>query len=355
MSDSIAQAVSEIKHTRVLSKLDEASVKQGIVLRLFQLAGWDVFDLSEVLPEYAVGTRRVDYALKTGTTNRVFVEVKRPSESLEDNQQQLLDYCFQQGVKLAVLTNGRTWWLYLPLHEGSWEQRRFLTIDLESQEPPTVESRFNTFLSRAAVSSGSAVDAAEELIRSLQTTETIEETLPKAWQELLTKPDELLVDLVSAETERICGFKPDNDMVKHFLARITSAHPTPPAAVPPSQATPKQVQKSYPKSGVTGKKPTSFTLLGQNRRVDTWIDLLFGVCESVHNHRRNEFAKVLNLRGTKRRYFSKDGTELKKPRLLRFAGLHVETNLSANQIVSLCHDIIRLLGFPTDALDIQVD
>ena len=63
----------------------------------------------------------------------MFIEVKRARVNLEDHQQQLLEYCFQEGVRLAVLTNGRTWWLYLPLQAGSWEQRRFLTIDLESQ------------------------------------------------------------------------------------------------------------------------------------------------------------------------------------------------------------------------------
>ena len=50
-------------------------------------------------------------------------------------------------MKLAVLTNGRNWWIYLPLQAGSWEQRRFLTIDLEVQEPSVVEHRFLKYLS----------------------------------------------------------------------------------------------------------------------------------------------------------------------------------------------------------------
>ena len=79
------------------------------MLRLLSLAGWDTFDISQVVPEYTVGTRRVDYALRPGSPNTVFIEVKRPGENLERHQQQLLEYCFQEGVKLAVLTNGRTW------------------------------------------------------------------------------------------------------------------------------------------------------------------------------------------------------------------------------------------------------
>ena len=113
--------------------MDESATKQAVVLRLLSVAGWDTFDISQIVPEYTVGNRRVDYALRPGTPNAVFIEVKRPSENLERHQQQLLEYCFQEGVNLAVLTNGRTWWLYLPLQAGSWEQRRFLSIDLEVQ------------------------------------------------------------------------------------------------------------------------------------------------------------------------------------------------------------------------------
>ena len=116
----IAQAVEQIRNAVSLSVLDESATKQGVVLNLLSLAGWDTFDVSQVVPEYMVGNRRVDYALRPGSPNAVFIEVKRPGENLERHQQQLLEYCFQEGVKLAVLTNGRTWWLYLPLQAGSW-------------------------------------------------------------------------------------------------------------------------------------------------------------------------------------------------------------------------------------------
>ena len=148
MAGTIAQAVEQINNTVFLRSLDESATKQGVVLRLLSLCGWNQFDLSEVSPEYTVGNRRVDYALMPGSPNAVFIEVKRPSESLEGHQQQLLEYCFQEGVKLAALTNGRTWWLYLPLQPGSWKQRRFLTVDLESQEPDIVERRFMEYLSK---------------------------------------------------------------------------------------------------------------------------------------------------------------------------------------------------------------
>ena len=219
MAGMIAQEVERIKSSGTLRSLDESATKQGVVLRLLSLAGWDTFDVSEVVPEYVIGNRRVDYALRPGSPNAVFIEVKRPSENLDRHQQQLLEYCFQEGVKLAVLTNGWTWWLYLPLQAGSWEQRRFLTIDLEAQEPDVVERKFLDYLSLESVDSGRAIYDAEHLVQSQQRAELMERTIVAAWNQIVATPDELLVDLISETAERICGFKPEPELVEQFLSR----------------------------------------------------------------------------------------------------------------------------------------
>ena len=234
IADMIAKAIEQIRNTATLSALDESATKQGVVLRLLSLAGWDTFDISQVVPEYTVGTRRVDYALRPGTPNAVFIEVKRPGENLERHQQQLLEYCFQEGVKLAVLTNGRTWWLYLPLHAGNWEQRRFLTIDLEVQEPSVVERRFLEYLSPGRVGSGQAIGDAEALVESQQRAEVIDRTIAAAWSQIVETPDELLVELISETTERICGFKPEPELVEQFLLqRVQAPNNAPDGSSPP--------------------------------------------------------------------------------------------------------------------------
>ena len=216
----ISQAIRQIREATNFDTLDESATKEGVVLRLLSAAGWDTFDVSQVVPEYTVGNRRVDYALSPGTANAVFIEVKRPGENLERHQQQLLEYCFQEGVKLAVLTNGKMWWLYLPLQAGSWEQRRFLTIDLAAQEPDVVEHSFLEFLSPNKVVSGQAVRAAEALVESRRRAKVTGEGMIAAWQQLVERPDELLVDLIAEATERICGFLPEPELVERFLAQF---------------------------------------------------------------------------------------------------------------------------------------
>ncbi len=223
MAETIAEAVEQIKSNMSLRSLDESATKQAVVLRLLSLAVWNPFDLTAVVPEYTVGNRRVDFALRPGSTNAVFIEVKRPGENLENHQQQLLEYCFQEGVKLAALTNGRTWWLYLPLQPGNWEQRRFLTIDLESQEPNIVEQRFMEYLSQERVFSGRAASGAEDLVQSQQRAEITRKAIVEAWNQIVDTPDKILVDLISETTERICGFKPQPESVKQFLSRRVHA------------------------------------------------------------------------------------------------------------------------------------
>lgn len=57
---------------------NEAAVSQGAVLPVLQALSWPVFDTSVVVPEFAVESRRVDYALCDDTGKpRVFLEVKR--------------------------------------------------------------------------------------------------------------------------------------------------------------------------------------------------------------------------------------------------------------------------------------
>ena len=73
MAGAIAQEVERIRNSVSLRTSDESATKQGVVLRLLSLSGWDVFNVSEVVPEYTVGNRRVDYALRPNSPNAVFI------------------------------------------------------------------------------------------------------------------------------------------------------------------------------------------------------------------------------------------------------------------------------------------
>ena len=216
MKDQIISFTETLKLNQKIFLFDEASTKQAIVLRILNFLGWDTFNVEEVTPEYSVKSTRVDYSLRLSDANKVFVEVKKVSEELDNHQEQLLNYSFQEGVKLSILTNGVTWWFYLPLNEGNWEERRFYSIDLVQQEADDIAQKFIDFLSKDNIYNGKAIKNAEAIYKSQQKKNVIKDTLPKAWNKIISEPDELLVELLNETTEKLCGYRPETALTEQF-------------------------------------------------------------------------------------------------------------------------------------------
>ena len=118
MIEQLIAFIESLKTNPKVSTYDEAATKQAIILALLRHLGWNTYNIDQVTPEFSVENRRVDYSLRLNNSTEVFIEVKKPGEDLEKYHEQLLDYSFRQGVELATLTNGITWWLYLPTKKG---------------------------------------------------------------------------------------------------------------------------------------------------------------------------------------------------------------------------------------------
>jgi predicted type IV restriction endonuclease len=218
MEDSLADLLRRVRDEGALLLSGEEAAKQGAVLPILSRLGWDRDNIREVVPEYAVANGRVDYCLRIHEKAKVFVEAKRASEELAQHQEQLLDYAFRQGVQVAVLTNGLVWWLYLPLLEGSWEQRRFFTIDIQQQEPEEASQNFRGFLGRDEIANGDAISRAQRTHESREKSRRIREAIPRAWQQLCEEPDEQLLELFSDRVESACGYRPPLDDLAEYLA-----------------------------------------------------------------------------------------------------------------------------------------
>ena len=352
MKEELIKLIDSFKEDRRLYSFDEASTKQAVILRVLKVLGWDPFNVDEVYPEYSVGSKRVDYALRYNDKNKVFIEVKKVSENLEKYQEQLLSYSFQEGVKLAILTNGISWWFYLPLREGNWEQRKFYTIEVYDQPSSDIAKRFEEFLSRENVINDKAVENAESIYKNKQKQYIVRKTLPQAWEKIIAEPDEFLVELLVETTERMCGYKPNYEMVKQFLTNkskelfkdtkedmLTSVHT--------SQTLTKDVQ-SYAKKSIV-----AFIFQNKEYSVRSWKEMLLKIVNIMIDNHREKFNKVLELRGKKRPYFSKNPRELRKAERISNTDIYVETNLSANQIVKLSIDIIKTFGYKEEDLIIK--
>ncbi|MDP3623096.1 MAG: hypothetical protein Q8R66_04095 [Methanobacteriaceae archaeon] len=355
--------IKELKKDRRIHSFDESATKQAIILRILSHLDWNIYNIDEVYPEFGVENKKVDYALRDVNFNKlnVFIEVKKVGEDLEKHQNQLLDYSFKQGVKLAILTNGMTWWFYLPLNEGSWEQRKFYTIEIQDQESEQIINNFQRFLQKKNVISGKSVEYAEKIHKSKQTKYLINKKLPEAWNKLISEKDESLIDLLAETTEKICGYKPDHMTVDKYLSSLKTI---PYDEIHKSKnyksktKTKTKITPNKPNNGkknFSGKNIVYYTFNGQKYDANTYISILNQLSEHMLKFHERNFNQVLSLKGTKRPYFTKNKNELRIPKRIDNSDIFMETNLSANHIVKICRDLISVFGYSEESLEIKTE
>jgi hypothetical protein len=200
---------------------NEQAISQGIVLRILQELGWTTWDVSLVWPEYQTGEGRADFALcHPPNKPAVFIEVKPPGKA-EDAVRQALDYAFHSGgVPVVVLTDGKTWSFYLTMEQGTYDERRVYKLDLFEREPSEAAAKLTQYLNHSNVKSGQALESAREEYRNRNRAAQARAAIPAAWQELIGKGDELLVELLASAVESKAGVKPEEDDVLGFLTSL---------------------------------------------------------------------------------------------------------------------------------------
>lgn len=342
-NDGLVMLLTRLAQDAAVLLDSEEATKQGIILPILSNLDWNRDNVREVVPEHRVENGRVDYCLRLNQRSAVFIEAKRTDQELDRHQEQLLGYAFREGVELAVLTNGVLWWLYLPLLQGSWEQRKFFTIDISQQDAATAAGHFSRFLGRGAVADGSAVRQAQLLHESHTKERQTAATLPRAWQQLLSEPDESLVELLADRVESLCGHKPTPDQIEEFLAEFVLRGSAP----VPSPSQPTRVPPASPVQphGYTYQRPIGFRFLGVSHRASTWKSILVDLCAEIATRHPNTFVKVLSLKGRKRNYFAPDYQNMTSPEAIRGTSIFVETNLSANDAAKRCNQILQLFGY----------
>lgn len=115
----------------------EEAVKTSVILPLLQGLGYDIFDPSEVVPEFtadAVGKKgeKVDYAIMIDGEVQILVEAKGLATKLDTKHlSQLFRYFTVTKARFALLTNGQLYEFYSDLEEpNKLDKRPFFTFDL---------------------------------------------------------------------------------------------------------------------------------------------------------------------------------------------------------------------------------
>ncbi len=162
---ALAKKASQISSTL---ETEEATKNALIMPFLHSVLGYDVFDPSEVIPEFTADTatkkgEKVDYALMKGGEVQILIECKKFGEQLSTKHAaQLFRYFSVTNARLAVLTNGTEYQFYTDLDApNKMDEKPFLIMDLLKLDEHIVPEIKK--LTKTSFDVESVVDAAGEL------------------------------------------------------------------------------------------------------------------------------------------------------------------------------------------------
>ncbi len=363
MKERLATAINGICADGKIAILDEARARAEAIDPILERLGWDRFS-EDFKREFSVSSGRVDYALFVRGKPEAFIEAKRPSEDLDPHQRQLLTYSALHGVRLAALTNGLRWWLYLPLQVGNFEARRFCQLHICNQDVSEVCDLLIEFLSRENVYSGAAVKNAEARLAQLQEAKKVDNALPQAWEDLIAGPDDMLVELINEKLKGLCGVEAEPERIKGFLsglgkwvqekAESKSKFSAPrqenlsarnPSAAPDISNNVNRRKK--PRTTIVG-----FTFCGQEFSVRSGTEALITLAEEIYRRHGPEFDRVRTLSGW---YSDADQHPKQAPVQISGSGWYVYTNISTKNKKAKCRELVSLFKYHEEDLIIRAE
>jgi negative regulator of replication initiation len=107
-----------------------------------------------------------------------------------------------------------------------------------------------------------------------------------------------------------------------------------------------------------GRKPKFIKFQKNTFEVKTWREVLQMIAKQIHDE-TDDFSKVLNMKGRKRVYFSKNcrdkehGGELIAPYKIPGTPYCFESNINANQIMKIINNLLKMFGYKESDLVIS--
>lgn len=375
MEKKIVTFIEELKSNKKLSNFDEASTKQAIVLRLLSFLGWDIFNVEQVYPDYSANSSNVSYALRIKNSNKVFIEVKRVHSKLDKYQKSLVNLASREGVNLAVLTNGITWWFYMISASGSWQRKWFYSIDLIKQKPDTFVPNLIDLLTKTKVAKGQSLKAARSLFQKKRQ-KLAANFLPEAWNEIISQPNKIFVELLSDQTEKLSRYKVDAKSIQKFLDKhldkwliknVAGTGAAPPSATMAtdildlddelSSATPRKVSRKKEPLEISQffaeMSIRSFRFNGNKYNVRAWDEVLPTLSNYFAASHTKDFEKVLWITDDQKTCYSRYSDQLRIPEKIKGTDIFVETKMTPDEVVKTAEKLIEEFGF--DRNDLSID
>ncbi len=300
---------------------NEESIRAQVVVATLGALGWDTTDPQLLRPEYSIRKGRADVALFTddfAEAPNVVIEVKGPDKSIDDDApvKQLLNYCYELGTQIALLTNGKQWNFHLPCEAGNVSKNRLVqSIDLVNDQE-RLASILERYLAFERQRSGEAAEDARKDYKGLANKKQVEKNLPKVWSAMLAGPLDSLVRLVAEQYESIHGNQPDYELIEEHLKSFGPSRS--PSIIREAPATPSRtVQRKARSGGVFWRVGSASG--SEEQAVTAFVKLFEALYDSVGDE---NFAKLA------------EATKSRKTRLLarNRLGLHISRDINAHSI-----------------------
>jgi predicted type IV restriction endonuclease len=142
--DQIKQLGERVNKLKEQIQTEEAT-KNAFIMPFLQSLGYDVFNPTEVVPEYVtdVGTKKgekIDYAIFKDGTPTILVECKHWGQNLNLHDGQLLRYFHVSKAKFGLLTNGIVYRFYSDLVEANkMDEKPFLEFSITEIKDNQIE------------------------------------------------------------------------------------------------------------------------------------------------------------------------------------------------------------------------
>lgn len=341
---TVKEIISSIKQREFLN---EAEVTNGIIMRILNSLGRNVFDTTKVKPQYGIDGKKIDFALCYPDNKPiVIIEVKALGKAINTDEQVLI-YSFKTGIPVAILTDGQEWHFYLPAERGILTERRFYKLDLLEREPNEIIEVLNSYLGYQAVRDGSAFRKAKSDYDKQYKNKEIKSSIPTAWNKLLQDQDSLLIELIAEKAADICGYEPPKETIIDFLLNLNKK---PDDTIEYNSSRPLNNNKTIPKTSVDTNSGFRGVLFNNSvfETTRNSIGTLQSLLKLAINHFPNSLSKIqTQTTGRSRSLISKQKSGLYQNRPDLEAdfvrelpnGWWIGTNYSKREIINFCSTV----------------
>jgi len=147
LEETINIVLERMKKYRPLYEQNEMAVRNQIVNPVLRSLGWNPENPDEVQPNISTEEGIPDYCLLKNGKKVLFIEAKKLSVDIEQKDviRQIARYCFGEGMRYGILTNGAIWVLFRAFEEGTRVSERLVwKADIENDDPTAIVRRLNT-------------------------------------------------------------------------------------------------------------------------------------------------------------------------------------------------------------------